>query len=257
MFYGASRWQWYLEADFRVSVRKGSHNHAMCWSQEVSFTFACLDLVFVATLLYRGRLTYAVFLGAISLQEWAQWAVWKTGSLEQENHDERSCTPRDIALSFTASGAAQSIPVILALSAWCSRSNLKHAPTEDTRNRLIQQSLLWWLVQFLIIVACVWYSGIYCVQLGRNHHQVWICASSVYETGGYPLYLLTLVQYLASAILALKALPIDNIERQWIYGIGLANGVVAYGVYCWTLEACSIWCWSAFGYGIYFCFMGN
>jgi hypothetical protein len=41
-------------------------------------------------------------------------------------------------------------------------------------------------------------------------------------------------------------------EKQWMAGIGIANGVVAYGIYSWTLEACSIWYWRAFSYGIYF-----
>jgi len=83
--------------------------------------------------------------------------------------------------------------------------------------------------------------------------------SAVYAVGGYPLYYATLAMYLVSAVLAMEEMSLSSWlprhEKRWIYAIGLASGVVAYGRYSWTLEACSVWCWSAFSYGIYFCFL--
>jgi hypothetical protein len=64
----------------------------MCWSAEVSWAFASLDLVFVAVLLWQRQRQrhyhavrviyphslhgmYAAFLAAIAAQEWAQFAL--------------------------------------------------------------------------------------------------------------------------------------------------------------------------------------
>lgn len=274
----------------------------MCWSANVSWAFASLDLVFVAILVFRMVTkqrqrqpvgnhnsprhldgTIALCLMSVALQEWAQWAVWKSGIMIRSDstdaQKQAACTPYHIFLSFAASGAAQSIPLILIVSAmremnfWrgieysslatSSSDSQSLSPSLQQRGvtgksavlekQLAQAALLCWLAQFAIIVMCVLSSGIYCVQLGKNHHQVWICASSVYAMGGMPLYLLILVLYILAAGCALEAMPLPDRERQWIQAIALTNGAVAYGLYCWTLEACSIWCWSAFSFGIYFC----
>lgn len=227
----------------------------MCWSAEVSWAFASLDLVFIGVLLCKRHRNgvYIAFLCAIAAQEWAQYFLWRRGHLLDEA---LSCsTATDVALSLTASLSAQSVPLTLIGGAlYYDYGGGSYAALNKERStRIAWEAFGWWLSQFVILTACVIYSGKYCVTVGPNHHQVWICASAVYEVGRYPLYFLSLFQYIMSAGRALWALPLPTHERQWILGIALTNGFVAYGIYSWTLEACSIWCWSAFSFGIYFC----
>lgn len=242
--------------DIKIVRRK----ERMCWSKDVSFAFGCLDLVFVAILLYKKSNSngkslhgvYAAFLTSIAAQEWSQYAVWKhQGNLK----DATNCSHLEMLYSLGATGSAQVVPLVLLVGAIVTRSDRYLRLEEDIEMfwSKIRWSLSMWLAQFLIIVACVVFTGMYCVTVGTHHHQVWICASAVYQAGGYPLYFLTLVQYLLSAIFAIGALPLSPLEKSWIYAIGITNGLIAYGLYCWTLEACSIWCWSAFTYGIFFC----
>lgn len=287
----------------------------MCWSAEVSKAFATLDLLFIGVLLWKaysvreGKLgslrnpvpptfygTYASFLSAIAVQEWAQFAAWKWGSLRKyEDFTQPAvCTGRDMFVSFLATGSALLIPVVFMVSAYITittapqqgvnttsseirpimqfsessgeermSSTFSHASPSSSSfvsvshvYSLLRKAAVAWLAGVVIIVACVVHTQTYCIELGQRHHQVWICASAVYRTGGYPLYFLMLLFYLASALYSLFALPsIPTSQRQWIYAIGLTNAAVAFGMYCWTLEACSIWCWSAFTYGIYFTYL--
>jgi len=237
----------------------------MCWSADVSGAFGCLDLIFVGILLYQKGVsssskssssfhgTYAAFLSVVAAQEWAQYALWKWANLNPNN--DNYCSTQDKLFSLAASGTAQSIPLVLLLcdSGQPSPHDVNQRPTDERRRQFRQRAWILWCAQFVMVVVSVCYSGRYCVMQGKNHHQVWICASAVYETAGYPAYFVSLALYALSAGAALEALSLPVHEKQWIQGIGLANGAVAYGIYSWTLEACSIWCWSAFAYGLYFC----
>jgi hypothetical protein len=239
----------------------------MCWSASVSGAFALLDGIFIIVLLVQRRhqrqlsqsnsiappsyhALYVAFLAAITLQECAQYVLWKNDSLESQ---ESSCDNLlDVGGSLLASTSAQSVPMILlAASYWEQYDKLETRVYCET---LRIRSFLCWSLQCAVIVLCIVLTGQYCVTMGPHHHQVWICASAVYESGGYAFYFFTLACYIASAYMALECLvglPVR--EKEWIVGIGVANGIWTYGMYCWTLEACSIWCWSGFTYGIYFC----
>ena len=215
----------------------------MCWNESVSMAFAIVDAIFCLALFHRRRQSdaiYAAFLAAIAAQEWAQYLVWRRGI--------HTCTAIDICYSLLASSAAQSIPVIAQIAA--ARSKNKDAAQEVS----LRRSIVFWWIQFVITVAAVWYTGNYCVLLGDNHHQVWICASAVYDLGGYLLYLTTVSCYFASGFYGLDTLPVPLREKRMAQFITTANLIVSYSLYFWTLEACSVWCWSAFAFGFYFYF---
>jgi hypothetical protein len=193
--------------------------------------------------------TYAALLFFITVQELAQYGAWQSGHLLTTDEPRARCAGSDIFFSLLATGSALLVPVVPMISAAAT-------PSPTKANRLLRTAFGSWLALLTIVVACVVHTRTYCIELGKNHHQVWICASAVYRTGGYPLFSLAMLLYIVSGLYALFAVPtIPPIERWWICGIGLTTAAVSFGIYGRTLEACSIWCWSAFILGLYFGFL--
>jgi hypothetical protein len=224
----------------------------MCWSAQVSLLFACLDTFFVALLLARKYVLpnkrpshagkYAALMTGVALQEWAQYFIWKRNRLG-------SCSdPRDIFLSFLAFGSAESLPFSLIVASTREKS-VKH----HHRRHMRILALILWLTQMLIVFSSAAYTGRYCVELGDNHHQVWVCESASHAAGGEPLHALFYWLYIASSVCSAESVDMPCGERRRLQGIGVVSGAASYALYGSTLEASSIWCWSACVLGLDLC----
>ena len=222
----------------------------MCWSAPVSCVFGTIDMLVIAYLLWRrqGRdTTYACMLGGVAFQEWAQFLVWFTHSAVKSQEE---CTlPKALTGLGTFVGSS-SIPIVLI---WRSVVDNAWQQEQYAYNTARIKAFVLWTTSTLLVVMATVYTESFCVMVGPQHHQIWICAQSIYELGGYPLYFLSLTMYGLSTVYGLIALDLPHKERLWIGWIGLVCSIVSYGVYFYTLEACSIWCWSAFSVGVYMC----
>jgi len=229
----------------------------MCWSAPVSFLFGAIDTLMISFLLWRRRgrdVTYASALGCVACQEWAQLAVWSTGSAVVSTQDDE-CTVGKAAIGFGMFAGSSSLPAVLV---WRSvvdsrgKQQVENGREERLSRRQVKALLLWFSASLLVLVATV-ITESYCVMVGPRHHQVWICAQSIYDLGGFPLYFAVLAMYAFANAYGLLALELPRTELFWIGSISFACGVVSYGFYFYSLEACSIWCWSAFSIGVYMC----
>lgn len=240
----------------------------MCWSAPVSCMFGTLDLLAILFLLNRSKgrdVTYACLLGSIAFQEWAQFLVWWSDSAVESQEE---CTMHKALIGIHTFLGSNSIPAVLIWrsvvdhrqsSASLSASAEHHPPpaSNDENNNTIVllriKAFVLWITSTLLVVVAAIYTNSYCIMVGPRHHQIWICAQSIYKLGGYPLYFVSLTMYGSSIVYGLIALNLPHKERLWIGWIGFVCGVVSYGLYFYTLEACSIWCWSAFSIGVYLC----
>ena len=263
----------------------------MCWSARVSFWFGCLDLAFVSLLLLAKRMhlhhrhvplkhenhnqssfagTYATILLAVTAQEWTQFGMWKRID-DGINPSQLCSTATDVALSLAAALFAECIPLIVILSSWLSDyqdNKLYHsynkplipktsAEQEEALvyrqgNRMI--ALAWWLSQFITIVASGLYSHSFCsLQVGPNHHLVWFMEVAVYAMGGYTLKSIAFFQYILSSLFSIESMDMAMGQKLSFQAIVLVSSLASFALYSATLEASSIWCWSAFILGFYFC----
>lgn len=232
----------------------------MCWSAQVSLRFACLDTFFVALLLAKAlldksskrrilRLTYAAMMSCVAVQEWSQYGIWKRGRLAESSYN--CADAPDVLLSIMTTGAAESVPLPLIVSSfWTRRTD---SPTAIHHNAMRHTAVLLWFMQFSIVLLSTIATQKYCVELGKNSHQVWICESAPYEAGGQFLHQAFFWIYCASSLCAAESLDMPSADRRRLQMIGLFSAVVSIALYGKTLEACSVWCWSAFVLGICLC----
>ena len=218
----------------------------MCWSAPVSFAFAGIDVLIIVYLWNRksGRdVVYAAALAPIALQEWSQFVIWVT---DAAGVDQQDCTWWKAILAFGTLLGPSSISLAMI---WRS-----YVEEEETLQiiRARRRGLAFWACGTFLTFGCAVATNIYCVEVGPRHHQVWICAKSVYNVGGFPLYFTLLVMYYLSIHHGLCSLTIPPRESRWIGLIGFVTGALSYGIYFSTLEACSVWCWSSLSLGIYF-----
>jgi hypothetical protein len=218
----------------------------MCWSAPVSFAFAGIDVLIIVYLWNRNRgrdIVYATGLAPIALQEWSQFAIWVT---DAAGVDQQDCTWWKALLSLGTFLGPSSISLALI---W--RSYVEEQETlQIVRAR--RRGLVFWACGTFLTYGCVVTTNTYCVEVGPHHHQVWICAKSVYNVGGFPLYCTLLAMYYLSISHSFCSLTIPSQEAKWIGLIGFVTGALSYGIYFSTLEACSVWCWSSLSLGIYF-----
>lgn len=212
----------------------------MCWSLQASFSFALLDLSIVAALLRRRTYadgSYAAILSAIAGQEICQMVLWKLGTPASS-----SCSPTESFLSFMAVQFAMLVPA----------AGLLRSPGSTSQKRTIR---FWGWMLWLLYVAITWASVIskkkLCVELGDNHHMIWICDQAYYEVGGYFMYISSMFLYLVVGCLAIIAMELPGNETYHMLTIGIGSWVACFVLYYRTLEACSVWCWSALTVGVY------
>ena len=245
----------------------------MCWSASVSLQFAVFDTVIVVLLLWlvaTGKqpqrqqqqqvvctCTYAALMTCVAVQEWAQFAIWQRQHLTTTAGD--ACQDAmDVLLSFTTVAAAEALPLSLIVSAYCNMNGPAHdanhtaTTTIALKRSWICATAAWlWLVEVTIVLAAVYATQKYCVQLGPHSHQVWVCESAVYQVGGRRLQHWVYFSYVLAAVLAVQANhAIPKAEKRLLQVFGLMSSIVAVTLYGNTLEACSIWCWSAFVLGM-------
>lgn len=207
----------------------------MCWSAPVSLAFGVLDLLCIAVLVCRRRgddVRYAAMLAGVAAQELAQYGLWADGL-------GGACTRRKALLSFATMAGSHAIPVAMLL--------LAHPKCR----RQAAQGAGMLAAEAAIVLGSVAATGWHCVEVGPRGHQVWPCARAVHGAGGFPLYVLSLVLYAGAIVRALDAMLLPPAEAKWITRIGTGTVGAVYLVYAWTLEACSVWCWSAFSLGLY------
>ena len=208
----------------------------MCWSEEVSLAFSLVALLCIAILLCRQRendARYAAMLSGVAAQELAQYALWADGL-------SGPCTRRKALLSMATMAGSHAIPVSMLL--------LAHP---KCRKEAVQGFALL-AAEAAVVIGSVVVTSLHCVEVGPSGHQVWPCARAVHGAGGIPLYALSLVLYAGAIVKALSAMRLPTLETKWITRIGTCTVSAVYLMYACTLEACSVWCWSAFLLGLYF-----
>ena len=216
----------------------------MCWSATVSWRFAWLDTLLVALLLWRAARkpqttlagTYAALMTSVALQEWGQYWLWRR---------ELSCeAAMDVALGVFTTAAAESVPLSLLFCSWRTVGNVPHFQ----RIRWVATGL--WLLQFVAVAGSALVTDHYCVVEGPKGHQVWLCESATYAAGGHALHYSFYWIYVIACLLAAESVDMSRGERRRLQGIALVSAVVCLAWYGNTLEACSVWCWTAFTVGI-------
>jgi hypothetical protein len=190
--------------------------------------------------------TYAAMMTAVAVQEWAQYFIWKrieTGSME--------CHLWGILVSILTMIAAETVPLPLLASSMAYSTNLY-------ASRMRQMATWIWCFQFFLVLICVRHTygtHHYCVDEGLHHHQVWLCESATYAVGGHWLqfsfYWLYVVSCMFSAEAMTGTMQLGEIRR--LQTIGLVSAFICIVMYGETLEACAIWCWSAFILGVCLC----
>lgn len=216
----------------------------MCWSALVSWRFACLDTLFVALLVARSfqkpnptfARTYAALMSSIALQEWGQYILWRR---------QLSCySMADAALGFWTTGAAESVPLPLLV---CSYYTVRSVPHYQ---RIRRAAIALWFFQFVVILGSIAVTRKYCVEHGERGHQVWICESATHAAGGRFLHDLFYWLYVTSCLLSAESVDLPRGERLRLQVIPLISAVGCFVMYGHTLEACSVWCFSAFTVGM-------
>lgn len=212
---------------------------AMCWSEEVSLASWVYDMACLAVLLARRRrndLKYVVILSGLASQEIFQFLAWR---LIQHDTYQRCNFPLAVA-SLGAMLSSQAFPLGILAASEIRRE-------DDVQPNRWQQlvALGLWSTQLAAVFVCILRSGIWCIRIGRYSHQRWICAQSLYAVGGFPLYCASFGLYVASILYGLRTLDLPKHETAALKLIGAVSAVIIYGLYTATLEACSIWCWSA------------
>lgn len=224
----------------------------MCWSEEVSLASWVYDVACLAILLARRRrndLKYVVLLSGIASQELFQFITWR---LIQHDANEHCTIPLAVA-SLGAMLSSQAIPLGVVAA-----SEIRHAADDVEPNRWQQLVALGlWSTQLAAVFFCILRSGIWCVRIGPHGHQSWICARSLYAVGGFPLYCASFGLYVASIVYGLRTLDLPKQETAALKLIGVVSAGIIYGLYTSTLEACSIWCWSAASLSTYAIFRGR
>lgn len=189
----------------------------MCWNQTVSAVSFAYDAVCLAILWRRGDMKYVAMLSGVVAQEWCQFVVWRL-----LDRSER-CRPLLAVASIAAMLASQAIPLGVA-------------------DRV---ALGLWGAQLVVVFVCLFLSGQWCARVGQNHHQQWICAQSLYAVGGFPLYLASFALYAAAWVRGFRTLDLPRHEKLIFKRIAGLSAALVYAYYTVTLEACSVWCWSA------------
>jgi hypothetical protein len=213
----------------------------MCWSSRTSFIFFMIDLAAIYALTKRnvGRdQTYAALLAPITAQELCQLVLWLT-----YRSDSIQCGNVPRVFSILAEVFAEMVPVTILCLAH------KHQ-----RKRLVYLGWMLYIFQAIIIWTAIAKTNSWCIKVGLNHHQIWIADSALDIVGGKTLYSFGSTTYLLSGVASMIALELPKWEMIWCLVIGILTFVINLHLYAETLETGSVWCWSAFSFGIYFWF---
>eukprot|EP00656_Telonema_subtile_P001552 TRINITY_DN10684_c0_g1_i1.p1 TRINITY_DN10684_c0_g1~~TRINITY_DN10684_c0_g1_i1.p1 ORF type:complete len:302 (+),score=36.97 TRINITY_DN10684_c0_g1_i1:33-938(+) len=216
---------------------------SMCWSWEVSLVFSALEWAAAAYLLARGRQRdheYGLFIGTIATMESCQMLLW-------------------LAIDYDHDPANKLVSVVLWADAWLaiplSIVNIVAEPSQASwtpRQRLFGA---FFTSLALVMLMCMRFSDTWTTVAGPNHHQIWPCAAALAWLGGHMTCIGLCVFYVIMIAFALK--PLRDPELVSFLAIGVVTFTPSYVILGPTMEACSVWCWSAGSYGIYFLLRGT
>ena len=221
----------------------------MCWNAFVSFSFASFDCLVVFVLILRNvdrdRL-FALLMAPIAFQEIFQFLFWWTDAIS-------SCTFLNRILSLCIVVTTSTIPFICiyighhTTDKWIRSSAEKRQPGK--LERLLQHSptYLYGVATLYVIFLCyvLPVTQTWCTTVGPHGHQQWICGVGAYKLYGYISYVAFLAMYVAPMAIGLRQLK-PTWERDTVGLLGAFPAAIVYSFFSQTLEACSIWCWSAF-----------
>lgn len=209
----------------------------MCWSEDVSLASWLYDTACLAVLAIRKRSNdekYVIILWGIMSQELFQFIAWRL-----IDRAPGECTFALACASVGAMLSSQAIPVGMVAAGAMGANDGK----SSHGHRLV--ALGCWAAQFALVVYCAFRSGTRCMLVGANGHQSWICAQSLYAVGGYALYVVSFGLYVVAVLFGFRTLDLPKHEISALKRIGGLSAGLVYARYTSTLEACSIWCWSA------------
>lgn len=245
----------------------------MCWRWEVSLASASLELA-CGLHLWRRRYdvydkSFALFMWSIATMESLQGLLW-VFALDRESAmaslDEQASGPLHRHGSSAEAIAEDSPPhtpahlanlflsFVLVLSAWVQipLAIVNFVPPDGglQRKRRFQAYLA---LQYLAILAIQYATGIWTTLVGPNGHQVWPCAAGLGALHLGPLVntcILGCLLYIS--VLAWALLPLPGLEFVAFTVIGALGFGMTFFTLGATYEACSVWCWSAGFYGLFF-----
>lgn len=211
----------------------------MCWSWQVSLISSSLEWLCAYYLWSRALKLdrqYATFIGTIATMETLQFTLWLCidGGYESANIFFSVLIWADAWLLVPWS-IVNIAPTTLPCSWGCYRKTFFAA---------------YFGVQGIFVLLLMMFSRTWSTAIGPNHHQVWPCSAALAWAGAYPFCIGTCVAYVLMVALAIR--PQEYIELYPFICIGVASFVPTYALLGASLEACSVWCWTAGSYGAYF-----
>lgn len=161
-----------------------------------------------------------------------------------------SCSVPNRVFSISAFLSAELVPIIQPLMQFLTGTSDNQAAS-SMRRRIRNLSLIFYMSQWILHIIALSLSKTYCVKLGVNHHQMWVGDQSLFQLGGVAYYHLTMFLYLISGVLGVLVMDMPREEKLYFIGLGVVSFSIPFLLYPTTLEASSIWCWSALLIGVY------
>eukprot|EP01084_Bolivina_argentea_P233245 392895_1 len=149
----------------------------MCWSWEVSLTFAVIDILGLLYSLYRNQYLdryFVLILSPIAIQELCQFFLWKFGITSNTKAFE--CNNVNLLCSFIISVVIFLIPVFISFTSY---RTISTTHTHFKQVNIFWKYLLWiyvigYICYFIYLILSYLDGYIYCIIVGRSGHQAWI-----------------------------------------------------------------------------------
>mmetsp|Transcript_105966 Transcript_105966/g.330479 ORF Transcript_105966/g.330479 Transcript_105966/m.330479 type:complete len:257 (+) Transcript_105966:39-809(+) len=231
----------------------------MCWSWQVSLVSACLEWS-AALCMHRRKADgrdqrFAHFIAAIAVMESTQGLLWFFALDHASGH---AWANRFLSF-FIWLSAWVLIPLSIIRFADGDLEDGERQPKGLPRARRRAVSVAYFVGQALLIVALQAVGGAWETGVGPHHHQVWICTRALTRFGEHVVgdskaYLFCVgLCFVYVTMLAFAIWPMcPRWERNAFLLIGIATFSYFYYTLAASLEACSVWCWSAGSYTLFF-----
>lgn len=209
----------------------------------MSLVSSALEWLAAAHLLSRGRLhdrEYGLFITTIATMETCQMLLW-------------------FAIDYDNTPLNKIISLLLWADAWvCIPFSIVNFVTQPSRGTWSTRQRFfgaYFAAQAFVVLALMAASNEWITIPGPNHHQIWPCAAALAWTAGHMVCMVSCLVYVI--FIALSLLPLEpRMEMIAFLTIGVLTFTPSYLTLGPTLEACSVWCWSAGSYSIYFLLRG-
>eukprot|EP01084_Bolivina_argentea_P233244 392893_1 len=208
----------------------------MCWSWEVSLTFAVIDILGLLYSLYRNQYLdryFVLILSPIAIQELCQFFLWKFGITSNTKAFE--CNNVNLLCNFIISAVIVLIPVFISFTSY---RTISTTHTHFKQVNIFWKYLLW---IYVILYICYFISIIflyldgYCIIVGRFGHQVWLHDLGIWGEIIINIYYLSpfffvLVLYVPRWVVFIPTFLLLTI----FITLRIAIGTEAYSVWCWS-----------------------